>query len=47
MYQAIKEIIKKSEKKLFVVFIFLLRRRWKLQNMLLKAFISKGIGSFM
>ncbi len=25
MYQAIKEIIKKSEKKLFVVFIFLLR----------------------
>jgi hypothetical protein len=25
MYQAIKEKIKKSEKKLFVVFIFLLR----------------------
>lgn len=31
MYQAIKEIIKKSEKKLYVVFIFLLRKDKKTQ----------------
>jgi hypothetical protein len=47
MYQAIKEIIKKSEKKLFVVFIFLLRERENSKNIVLKAFISKGIRPFM